>query len=43
MSPTRKRLILRIFRHSKAYKYTLKEEERGHSEKEAGNCLKEAD
>ncbi|KHG25343.1 Aspartate--tRNA ligase [Gossypium arboreum] len=28
LSPIRKRLILRAFRHSKAYKYTLEEEER---------------
>ena len=28
LSPIRKRLILRAFRHSKAYKYTLEEEEK---------------
>ncbi|KHF99888.1 hypothetical protein F383_38719 [Gossypium arboreum] len=28
-SPIRKRPILRAFRHSKAYKYTLEEEKRG--------------
>ena len=33
LSPIQKRLILRAFRHSKAYKYTLKEEERAHGEK----------
>ncbi|KHF99432.1 hypothetical protein F383_38420 [Gossypium arboreum] len=39
----RKRPILRILRHSKAYKYTLKEEEKGHTGKEAGNCSRKAD
>ncbi|KHG16580.1 Peroxisomal membrane pex13 [Gossypium arboreum] len=43
LSPIRKRLILRVFRHSKAYKYTLEEEEMEHREKEEGNCLREAD
>ncbi|KHG30120.1 hypothetical protein F383_02130 [Gossypium arboreum] len=31
-SPIRKRPVLRVLRHSKAYKYTLEEEERGHRE-----------
>ncbi|KHG06979.1 hypothetical protein F383_33275 [Gossypium arboreum] len=30
LSPIRKRPILRVLRHSKAYKYTLEEEEKGH-------------
>ncbi|KHG15195.1 Uncharacterized protein F383_06536 [Gossypium arboreum] len=30
LSPIQKRLILRALRHSKAYKYNLEEEERGH-------------
>ncbi|KHF99380.1 Alanine--tRNA ligase [Gossypium arboreum] len=32
LSPIRKRLILRACRHSKAYKYTLEEEEKGDEE-----------
>ncbi|KHG20843.1 hypothetical protein F383_27713 [Gossypium arboreum] len=28
LSPIRKRIILRAFRHSKAYKYTLEKEEK---------------
>ncbi|KHG23505.1 Mediator of DNA damage checkpoint 1 [Gossypium arboreum] len=43
LSPIRKRLISRVFRHYKAYKYTLKEEEKTHREKEAGNCSRKAD
>ena len=43
MSPIWKRLILRVFGHSKAYKYALKEEENGQREKEAGNYSREAD
>ncbi|KHG30639.1 hypothetical protein F383_11498 [Gossypium arboreum] len=37
LSPIQKRLILRVLRHSKTYKYTLKEEEKGHTEREEGN------
>ncbi|KHG25890.1 Minor capsid VP2 [Gossypium arboreum] len=43
LSPIRKRLISRVFRHSKAYKYTLDEEEREHREKEERKCSREAD
>ncbi|KHG13788.1 Minor capsid VP2 [Gossypium arboreum] len=43
LSPIRKRLILRALRHSKAYKYTLEEEERGTHGKEGRNYLKGAD
>ncbi|KHF98455.1 hypothetical protein F383_37718 [Gossypium arboreum] len=38
----RKRPILRVLRHSKAYKYTLEEEERRHIEREVGNCSRKA-
>ncbi|KHG13255.1 putative mannan synthase 9 [Gossypium arboreum] len=35
-SPIQKRPILRAFRHSKAYKYTLKEEKRGTQRRKQG-------
>ncbi|KHF99503.1 Transaldolase [Gossypium arboreum] len=43
LSPIRKRLILRALRHSKAYKYTLEEEERGTHREGVRNYSKEAD
>ncbi|KHG29547.1 D-amino acid dehydrogenase small subunit [Gossypium arboreum] len=42
-SPIQKSPILRVLRHSKAYKYTLEEEKKGHMEREARNCSRKAD
>ncbi|KHF97290.1 Retinoblastoma-related 2 [Gossypium arboreum] len=41
-SPIQKKPILRALRQSKTYKYTLEEEERGHTERKAGNCSRKA-
>jgi len=43
LRPIRKGLILRAFRHSKAYKYALKEEEKVDREKEEGDYSREVD
>ncbi|KHG06470.1 hypothetical protein F383_32323 [Gossypium arboreum] len=41
-SPIQNRPILRALRHSKAYKYILKEKKRGDTEEEVRNFLRKA-
>ena len=42
LSLIQKRLILRVLRHSKAYKYTLEEEEKGIHREGSRELLKES-